>query len=71
MKKILIFCLFILCSSTAGAQDDNAAINNTWPVYANDTNLTYNQIVTICDSLFTLSGYSDTLGWKKDSTVPW
>ncbi len=41
----------------AGAQDSTARINYAWYGYAQDTALTYRQIVTICDSLFDLAGY--------------
>ncbi len=54
---ILIACMAVLTANFSYAQDSTALINTTWLRYANDTSLTYRQIVTTCDSLYVLAGY--------------
>ena len=71
MKKITLFFVVISIGIHAHAQD-TAAINTLWPRYAGDTSLTYQQIVTICDSMFAAAGYPvfpDSSGTDNDSTT--
>ena len=61
-KTVLMAALLLLAIHPSFAQDSTALINTSWASYASDPNLTYQQIVTTCDSLFTLAGYPDTSG---------
>lgn len=60
-KKILVVCLLAFATHLCHAQDSTATINISWQGYANNTSLTYRQIITTCDSLFALAGYTDTM----------
>ncbi|PQJ10503.1 hypothetical protein CJD36_011035 [Flavipsychrobacter stenotrophus] len=61
MKRNLLLLAFVLFISFASkGQDTTAVINTNWPNIARDTSLTYEQIATICDSLFKQAGYSLT-----------
>ena len=65
MQKIMSFFGWVAIALTAivmplhaSAQQDTPVVH--WEVYAQDTSLTYRQIVTACDSLFALAGITDT-----------
>ena len=75
MKKLLLAALLLCGSLLCNAQaDSTAAINTTWFSYANDTNLTLQQITRICDSQFTSAGYvtaSDADSGKDEDGTPY
>lgn len=73
MKKTLLFVpiaigMLMLATNLCYAQDSTAIINTSWQGYANNTSLTYRQIITTCDSLFALAGYTDTMHSEEDGS---
>lgn len=68
MKKqfaLLVCAILVACAGRA--QDADAPINTTWHIYAADTSRTFYNIVTFCDSMFALAGYTDSMELKTDS----
>lgn len=64
-RRILVCFVLLFCTCYARGQGiDTNAVLDSWRNYASDTNLTYLQIVTTCDSLFNLVGYP-----KVDTTA--
>ena len=57
MKNIALLVCGLMVAAQCYGQESTAAINTTWKRYASDTNLTYRQMVTICDSMFARAGY--------------
>jgi hypothetical protein len=65
MKKTALLCSLLLFAIYSYGQnstppDSTALINTSWKSYATNAALTYQQIVTTCDSLFAVAGYPDT-----------
>ncbi|MFI5196503.1 MAG: hypothetical protein ACHQD8_05390, partial [Chitinophagales bacterium] len=56
-KKLFICCALLCAAGNLFAQNTKAPINYSWSQYATDTDLTFRQIVTTCDSLFALAGF--------------
>ena len=57
----------ILAAFAGRAQDADAPINTTWHAYAEATSRTFYSIVTFCDSMFALAGFTDSTEMKTDS----
>ncbi len=71
MKKYILLAYFIALANFSYAQDADAPINSLWKKIASDSTLTYQQIVSTCDSMFAEAGYPvfpDTSNNNNDST---
>ncbi|MBX2905457.1 MAG: hypothetical protein KF744_05425 [Taibaiella sp.] len=66
-KQFTLLVCAILVAFAGRAQDADAPINIAWHAYAADTSRTFYDIVTYCDSMFALAGYTDSTELKTDS----
>jgi hypothetical protein len=57
MKILFLSLVFLLSAKFCYAQDMNAPVNRNWMVFAEDTNLTFQQITHLCDSMFADAGF--------------
>lgn len=60
MKSLIFFLLALAACTSAGAQQTKDGKDVSWKRIAADTSLTFQEVVTICDSLFANSPVVDT-----------
>ena len=66
IRNFFIICLLLL-SQHSFAQQQGAGQRVNWEQFASNRNLTYGQIITKCDSLFSVSGNMDSTADDDDN----